>query len=74
MRICFKDNGIGFPQHYAEEIFNLFTRLHTSNKFGGSGTGLAISKRIMNLHKGFINANSTENKGTEVNCYFPADV
>ena len=69
--LSFKDNGIGFNIKKAEDIFNLFTKLDTNEKFSGSGVGLAVCKKIMEQHNGYIEANSTEGLGTEICCYFP---
>lgn len=71
IQITFKDNGIGFNQQDAETIFNLFTKLNDDEKFHGSGMGLAICKKIMTLHNGFIEASVKENTGTEICCCFP---
>ena len=61
--ICIKDNGIGFEQKYADDIFILFTRLNTYDKFEGTGIGLAVCKKIVEQHGGFISARSDVNKG-----------
>ena len=71
--ISVKDNGIGFSEDEAEKIFDIFYRLHEKNKYRGSGIGLALCKKVMNLHNGFINANGVENNGAEFCCYFPVD-
>ena len=63
--ISFKDNGIGFDDQFATNIFTLFRRLHTKDKFEGTGIGLAISKKIIEKHKGFITAKSKEGAGSE---------
>ncbi len=62
-RIYVEDNGIGFDQKYAEQIFDMFTRLHISGEFEGTGIGLALCKRITDLHNGFISARSKISKG-----------
>jgi light-regulated signal transduction histidine kinase (bacteriophytochrome) len=50
-----KDNGIGIHQHHYQTIFRLFKRLHSQEKYGGgTGAGLAISKKIVELHGGQI--------------------
>ena len=59
-----KDNGIGMEKQHLERIFNIFQRLHTRGKYGGSGIGLAISERIIQEHKGKIWATSTLGKGS----------
>lgn len=71
--ITFSDNGIGFEQEYAESIFKIFTRLHTLEKYDGSGVGLALCKKIMQTCNGNIRAVGTLNKGTEITIYFPCD-
>jgi len=71
LRISFKDNGIGFKQENADDIFTLFTRLHGKEQYGGNGSGLAICKKIMEIHKGSIEAVSTPGKCTEIRCTFP---
>lgn len=53
-----KDNGIGFDEKYREKIFGLFERLHTKDKFPGTGIGLSICKKIVELHHGTISAAS----------------
>ncbi|MCD6010219.1 MAG: chemotaxis protein [Flavipsychrobacter sp.] len=57
------DNGIGFDETYSEKIFGLFQRLNGS-KFSGTGIGLAICKKIVEDHEGFIKVNSKEGEGT----------
>ncbi|MBL0745849.1 PAS domain S-box protein [Chryseolinea sp. Jin1] len=51
-----KDNGIGFEPQYKDRIFGLFERLHTRDQFPGTGIGLSICKRIVELHHGHISA------------------
>ncbi|RZJ76151.1 MAG: GAF domain-containing protein [Flavobacterium sp.] len=65
------DNGIGFEQGYAESIFNIFTRLHASSEYKGSGVGLALCKKIMQNHQGHISASSQPGEGTAISLYFP---
>ena len=55
-RINIRDNGIGFDQMYENQIFELFQRLHSRQEYAGTGIGLAICKKIMRNHKGFITA------------------
>jgi len=68
--ISVSDNGIGFEQKDAELIFNMFTRLQ-KEQYRGSGIGLTICKRIMDLHEGFIIAESNPGEGSTFKCYFP---
>ncbi len=63
-RIYIQDNGIGFDQKYAEEIFGMFKRLHHNSEFQGTGIGLALCKKIVEQHKGYISARSKINEGS----------
>jgi PAS domain S-box-containing protein len=60
----FRDNGIGFRQEEAERIFNVFQRLHGSAEFTGNGIGLAIVRKVIENHKGFIWAEGKPDKGS----------
>lgn len=71
--ISFKDNGVGFDQLESEKIFMMFEKLNPSNKLRGSGIGLAISRKIMNAHDGFIRAEGVPGDGTVFCCYFPRE-
>ena len=68
--VMVSDNGIGFNENYKEDIFKIFHRLH-SNEYKGTGIGLAICKKIMEVHDGFIEVSSEEGKGTNFALYFP---
>ncbi|MEJ1239493.1 ATP-binding protein [Chryseolinea sp. T2] len=64
-RIYIEDNGIGFDQKYAEEIFGMFRRLHhNGGEYAGTGVGLALCKKITELHNGYISARSTPGEGS----------
>lgn len=65
------DNGIGFDQKYAEQAFNIFTRIHNLPDQKGSGVGLALCKKIMQNHNGYIQATSVAGEGTTMTLYFP---
>jgi light-regulated signal transduction histidine kinase (bacteriophytochrome) len=61
-----KDNGIGVNEEYIPKMFKVFQRLHTKDKYEGSGMGLAICKRIVEAHGGTIWMESEEGKGSSV--------
>ena len=62
-RIFIEDNGIGFDQKYSEEIFDMFKRLHLNEEFEGTGIGLALCKKIVEKHNGYISARSKIDEG-----------
>jgi two-component system CheB/CheR fusion protein len=72
LKITFADNGIGFEQSYADQIFVIFQRLNDRSKFTGTGIGLAICKKIVENHNGFITVESKVNEGTTFNIFLPA--
>ena len=63
-KITVQDNGIGFDEKYADEIFRVFKRLHSYHEFEGSGVGLSICKKIVEKHNGFIKAESKLDSGS----------
>ncbi|MCD6010188.1 MAG: response regulator [Flavipsychrobacter sp.] len=69
--IYVKDNGIGFEQKYADDIFMLFKRLNSFDKYEGTGIGLSICKKIVEQHRGYISAQSTLNVGTTFTISIP---
>lgn len=70
-KITFTDNGIGFDPQYSERIFMLFNRLHNKDEYSGTGIGLAICKKIVDNHKGFIYADGKPNNGAKFTIYLP---
>ena len=65
------DNGIGFEPQFSELIFEVFQRLHSKEKYAGTGIGLAIVKKIVENHNGIIKATSQLNKGATFDIYIP---
>jgi signal transduction histidine kinase len=62
--LCVQDNGIGIPQAKRDTIFELFQRLHPRSAFEGNGMGLAICRRIAQMHGGDIQVESTLGAGS----------
>jgi signal transduction histidine kinase len=71
--IVFEDNGIGFEQQYSKAIFSLFQRLHGKQDYAGTGIGLALCKKIVENHNGFIAATSEPGKGARFSVYLPCN-
>ncbi|MEP6700241.1 MAG: response regulator [Bacteroidota bacterium] len=63
-KITVSDNGIGFDNKHSEDIFKVFKRLHSFQDFEGTGVGLAICKKIVEKHGGFISAESIVDQGS----------
>lgn len=63
-RIFIEDNGMGFEQKYGEQIFEMFKRLHNSKDYEGSGIGLALCKKIVEKHHGYISVRSEPGIGS----------
>ena len=65
-RIMVQDNGIGIPESEQEKVFELFTRLHPTRVYEGSGVGLATCRKIVQHYTGTIGIISQEGEGTTV--------
>ena len=63
-KIIVSDNGIGIKDKFHEEVFLLFRKLHSKRQYEGTGIGLAICKRIIELHRGHIWVDSNTESGT----------
>lgn len=59
VRIAIADNGIGFDMKNVDRIFHMFQRLHGRSEYSGSGIGLALCKKVVQNHHGYITASSS---------------
>ncbi len=73
VEIVVKDNGIGFEISDTERIFNIFTRLNSKDRYEGTGLGLALARKIVQRHNGFIFAEGRENEGASFFVVLPAE-
>lgn len=68
------DNGIGFKASEAERIFGTFQRLHSKDKYPGSGIGLSITRKVMENHRGYILAEGQPGEGALFSVYLPLNL
>ena len=71
VRVKVEDNGIGFDQKFADQIFVVFQRLHTKQEYEGTGIGLAVCRKITDRHGGSIVAHSQEGRGATFEVSLP---
>lgn len=73
IELIFKDNGIGFEQKHAKQIFTIFKRLNSKDKYEGTGIGLALCKKIVDNHHGVISVTSELGVGTSFSIILPVE-
>jgi PAS domain S-box-containing protein len=71
--IQLKDNGIGFEQEFAEDIFKIFTRLNGGTNGSGTGVGLSIVQKVVENHQGFVWAESKPGEGAVFKILLPVN-
>jgi PAS domain S-box-containing protein len=71
LHITLTDNGIGIDPQYRNRVFDLFQRLHSKDKYSGTGIGLSICRKIVENHQGIITLESKPNIGSTFHIYLP---
>ncbi len=70
-KVTISDNGIGIDPQHKDIIFKPFKRLHSKTEYGGTGIGLSICRRIIEIHQGFIDLESEKGQGSTFIIYMP---
>ena len=73
IQLTFKDNGIGFEQQHADQIFIIFQRLNNQRTYSGTGIGLALCKKIVDHHDGIITTKSEPGQGATFIVILPVE-
>jgi signal transduction histidine kinase len=71
VEIVCEDNGVGFDLNHASKLFQVFQRMHTSAEFPGNGIGLAMVKKVADMHEGGVWIESVPEQGTKAHLRFP---
>jgi len=71
VEMILSDNGIGIPVDYHQRVLHLFSRLHTREKYAGSGVGLALVDRIVERHGGAVWIGESQAEGCSVHLRLP---
>lgn len=71
LKVVVGDSGIGIPKEEQRFLFDPYFRASNISNIGGSGLGLSIVKRCVDLHNGKIDIKSTEGSGTRVTVTIP---
>ncbi len=74
LKIYIKDNGIGLDEIYSKQAFTMFSRLHNRSEYQGSGLGLAMVNKIINILNGQVNIRNRKNIGVCVELLLPKDL
>lgn len=69
--VSLSDNGMGIPEEYREQVFNMFKRLHGNSSIPGTGIGLSICKQIVELNGGRIWIEESGLGGSRFMMFFP---
>ena len=73
LTIQFVDNGIGIEEQYFDKIFQFFKRLHTSERYKGTGLGLGLCKKIIDTMGGTVTVESMMNVGSTFTIKLPVE-
>lgn len=69
--VCVEDNGIGIDEKHHQRVFEIFRRLHSHERYPGTGIGLAVCRRIVDRHGGRIWIDAAYSGGTRFVVGFP---